>query len=113
MMASWRRLALVLTGLASVLFVLSGQLLADQIDGDWCFPGDGRNLHIQGDDIVTPNGTGTKGDYTRHAFRYIVPDNDPDAGDEISMRQLNDQTMVLLRPDGTEETWKRCDFQTS
>jgi hypothetical protein len=112
-MVSWRRLALILTGSASALFVLLGPSLADQIDGDWCFPDDGRNLHIQGDDIVTPNGTGTKGDYTRHAFRYVVPDNDPGAGDEIKMRQLNDQTMVLLRPDGTEETWKRCELQTS
>jgi hypothetical protein len=29
------------------------------------------------------------------------------------MRQLNDQTMVLREPDGTEETWQRCDLQTS
>ena len=108
-----RRLALFWTGSISALLVLSAPSLADQIDGDWCFPGDGRNLHIQGDDIVTPNGTGAKGHYTRHAFRYIVPDNDPGAGDEIRMRQLNDQTMVLLRPDGTEETWKRCELQTS
>ena len=112
-MVSWRRGILISIGLASALCLLPSPSSADQIDGDWCFPGDGRNLHIQGDDIVTPNGTGTKGDYTRHAFRYIVPDNEPGAGDEINMRQLNDQTMVLLRPDGTEETWKRCDFQTS
>jgi len=112
-MVSWRWLALILTGATSALFIQSNPSMADQIDGDWCFPGDGRNLHIQGDDIVTPNGTDTKGDYTRHAFRYVVPDTDPGAGDEINMRQLNDQTMVLLRPDGTEETWKRCNLQTS
>ena len=110
-MIPWRRLAWLSTG-ASLLASM-GPALADQIDGDWCFPGDGRNLHIEGDDIVTPNGTITKGDYTRHAFRYIVPDDDPGAGAEIDMRQLNDQTMVLRRPDGTDETWKRCDFQTS
>jgi len=112
-MISWRRLALILTGSTSALIALSSESFADQIDGDWCFPGDGRNLHIQGDDIVTPNGTETTGDYTRHAFRYVIPGSDPGAGDEINMRQLNDQTMVLLRPDGTEETWKRCNFQTS
>ncbi len=112
-MVSWKKLILVLIGSTSAMFALPGLLLADQIDGDWCFPNDGRNLHIQGDDIVTPNGTSTKGDYTRHTFRYVVPDNDPRAGDEINMRQLNDQTMVLRRPDGTEETWKRCDLQTS
>ena len=107
------RLTLTIAGSVSALVLLSHPSSADQIDGDWCYPADGRNLHIQGDDIVTPNGTGTKGDYTRHAFRYIIPDEDPGAGDEINMRQLNHQTMVLRRPDGTEETWKRCDFQTS
>lgn len=112
-MTSWRRLTLLLTATTAELFIMNSQTRADQIDGDWCFPGDGRNLSIQGDDIVTPGGTSTKGDYTRHAFRYVVPDGDPGAGDEINMRQLNDQTMVLLRPDGTEETWTRCDFQTS
>ncbi len=112
-MVSWRRLASISAGSMSALLILSSPSLADQIDGDWCFPGDGRNLHIQGDDIVTPHGTSTRGDYTRHAFRYVIPDSDPGAGEEINMRQLNDQTMVLLRPDGTEETWKRCDFQTS
>jgi len=100
-------------GLAVVLCSLSGKALADQIDGDWCFPRDGRNLSIQGDDIVTPSGTKTTGEYTRHAFRYVVPDGDPGAGSEINMRQLNDLTIVLRHPDGIEETWKRCDFQTS
>jgi hypothetical protein len=97
----------------SLLFGLSGQALADQLDGDWCFPGDGRNLNIQGDNIITPSGTKTTGDYARHTFRYVVPDSDPGAGAEIFIRQLNDLTMVLRQPHGTEETWKRCDLQTS
>lgn len=99
--------------LTTFLTCFAGQAFADQIDGDWCFPKDGRNLTIQGEAIVTANGTNTKGDYTRHSFSYVVPDSDPGAGDEIDMRQLNDETMVLQRPDGTEETWKRCNFQTS
>lgn len=97
----------------ALLLSLVGPALADQIDGDWCFPGDGRNLTIQGDAIVTANGTSTTGDYTRHSFRYIVPEQDPGAGDEINMRQLNDETMVLRNPDGSEETWKRCHLQVS
>ncbi|MGI9433920.1 MAG: hypothetical protein ACR2Q4_03675 [Geminicoccaceae bacterium] len=112
-MGSWRILVLVVAAVLSVLLFSVDQARADQIDGDWCYPGDGRNLHIQGDDIVTPHGTSTTGNYTRHAFRYIVPESDPGAGDEINMRQLNDETMVLLRPDGEEETWNRCNFQTS
>lgn len=112
-MTSWQRLLLLFALTISVCVVWPGAARADQIDGDWCYPRDGRNLHIEGDDIVTPSGTATTGDYTRHAFRYVVPERDPDAGAEILMRQLNDETMVLLRPDGGEETWKRCEFQTS
>jgi hypothetical protein len=112
-MAAWRRSSLTIAAPALALLALTGPALADQIDGDWCFPRDGRNLNMQGDDIVTPSGTSAKGDYARHSFRYVVPSGDPGAGDEIQMRQLNDQTMVLHRPDGVEETWTRCDFQTS
>ncbi|MGH6921376.1 MAG: hypothetical protein ACREJ0_27185 [Geminicoccaceae bacterium] len=104
---------MVSAGLSMVLAGLSDPALADQLDGDWCFPGDGRNLNIQGDDIITPSGTKTTGDYRRHTFSYVVPDGDPGAGGEIFMSQLNDLTMVLRQPDGTEETWKRCDLQTS
>lgn len=100
-------------GAAMVMLGLASPALADALDGDWCFPADGRNLNIQGPAIITPNGTSTTGDYARHTFRYVIPAGDPGAGGEINMRQLNDQTMVLSRPDGTEETWKRCDLQTS
>lgn len=105
-----RTKVIVVTALMSGL---SGQAIADQIDGDWCFPKDGRNLTIQGDAIITAHGTSTTGDYRRHTFSYDIPENDPGAGDRIDMRQLNDETMVLRRPDGTEETWKRCHLQTS
>lgn len=107
----WQRTSIIVS--AAFMIGLSGQAIADQIDGDWCFPGDGRNLTIQGDDIITAHGTRTTGDYTRHSFHYVVPENDPGAGDDINMRQLNDETMVLTRPDGVEETWKRCHLQTS
>jgi hypothetical protein len=101
-------------GLSTVALCMgfAGPALADQLDGDWCFS-DGRNLNIQGPAIITPSGTSTTGDYARHTFRYVVPDGDPGAGGEIFMRQLNDETMVLKEPDGTEETWNRCDLQTS
>ncbi|MGF1474874.1 MAG: hypothetical protein ACFB6S_04845 [Geminicoccaceae bacterium] len=105
------RNGVVVVGLA--LTLLAGPALADQIDGDWCFPADGRNLTIKGDAIVTPSGTNTTGHYTRHAFRYKVPEGDPGAGSEVQMRQLNDQTMVLSPPDAEEETWKRCKLQVS
>jgi hypothetical protein len=111
-MHSRTRWALMSASLSMALGA-SGQALADQLDGDWCFPGDGRNLTIQGENIITPNGTRTTGDYARHTFRYVIPASDPGAGAEIFIRQLNDLTMVLRQPDGTEETWKRCDLQVS
>ena len=104
---------MVSAALSTMLFGLPGQALADQLDGDWCFPADGRSLTINGDDIVTPSGAKTIGDYRRHTFSYVIPDRDPGAGAEIHIRQLNDLTMVLRQPDGTEETWNRCELQTS
>ena len=98
---------------ALCLLAFSTPALADQLDGDWCFPSDGRNLNIQGDAIVTAHGTSTTGDYQRHTFSYTIPDSDPGAGGKIDIRQLNDETMILRQPDGSEETWKRCDLQTS
>jgi len=112
-MLSRTRSVTLSAGLSTALLGLSGQALADQLDGDWCFPADGRNLTIQGPNIITPSGTRTIGDYRRHTFSYVIPDSDPGAGAEIYIRQLNDLTMVLRQPDGTEETWKRCELQTS
>jgi hypothetical protein len=97
----------------ALMMALSGPAIADQLDGDWCSPKDGSNLTIQGSAITTAHGTSTTGDYGRHTFSYVIPESDPGAGGAIDMRQLNDETMILRQPDGSEETWKRCDFQTS
>jgi hypothetical protein len=99
--------------LAVATCLVAGEALADRIDGDWCHPSKPRTLNIQGSAIVTEFGTATNGDYRRHFFTYIIPPTDPEAGRTIGMRQLNEQTMVLSRPDGTEETWQRCDLKTS
>ena len=83
---------------------------ADAIDGDWCLGA--ANLHIQGPAIRTPGGKDITGDYGRHAFRYQAPAGDQDAGAEVLMRLLNEDTMELMRRtgsgDGPVETWKRC-----
>ena len=84
--------------------------LADAIDGDWC---DGAaNFHIQGPAIRTPAGKNITGDYSRHAFHYLAPAGEKDAGADVMMRLLNEDTLDLLRrvggADGPIEIWKRC-----
>lgn len=93
--------------------VLAGALLAsvtaraDAIDGAWCH--EGLRLTISGPAIVTPGGTKTSGDYSRHAFSYVVPDSEPQPGSTITMRLLNEETMHLRTgPDAQWETWRRC-----
>ena len=112
---------LALPGIAAgLLLALADPALADAIDGEWCFD-DGRHMEIRGPAIVTPDGTPTKGDYSRHGFAYVVPEGDPGAGQRIEMTLLNEQTLrVILTPDGgtpdggaPDEIWRRCNFQIS
>ena len=88
--------------------------LADAIDGDWCSD-DGRHLSIAGPNIVTPGGTRMQGSYTRHSFLYTVPANEPNGGEEVSMRLLS-EVAVLIRfgpADRPSQTWHRCTATTS
>lgn len=96
--------------LAAALCVVAAPALADAIDGDWCK--DSANLHIQGPAIRTPGGKEIVGDYSRHAFHYVSPAGEKDAGADIMMRLLNEDTMDLMRRSGETdspvETWNRC-----
>lgn len=55
-----------------VLGVGTGPLRADAIDGEWC-DSNGQHFTIKGPEILTPEGTRTTGDYSRHAFSYRNP----------------------------------------
>jgi hypothetical protein len=80
---------------------------ADVIDGAWCH--EGLRLTISGPAIVTPGGTKTSGDYSRHAFSYVVPASEPQPGTTVMMRLLNEETMNLrASPEAPWETWRRC-----
>lgn len=86
---------------------------ADAIDGHWCFT-DGKRISIQGPSVVTPAGSHIEGDYTRHFFRYVAPQADPDAGQTVSMTLLNEDTMrVGIGADAAGEIWHRCGPPTS
>jgi hypothetical protein len=92
---------------------LPNRAVADVIDGDWCFP-DGKRFSIRGPSIVTPSGTPTTGDYSRHHFTYVVPKSDPDAGKTVDMRLMNENTVYLWLGGVASETeappqvWHRC-----
>ena len=100
---------------ASAIMVLSpGLARADAIDGNWC-SAEGKRLLIEGPAIVTPTGTATQGNYSRHYFSYQVPASDPGAGQTVFMALLNENTMRLAMAtdaqsvqQATIEVWHRC-----
>jgi hypothetical protein len=101
---AWSGLSL----LALVLLPVTGAL-ADAIDGNWCW--ESRHLQIEGPTIVTPAGKKTTGDYTRHAFSYVVPAPEPNAGQTISMTLISENIMHLRIGEaaGREpQIWRRC-----
>lgn len=96
-----------------VLLIAAGVILAapaawaDAIDGAWCH--DDLRLTIDGPVIITPGGTKTGGDYSRHAFSYVVPAGEPNPGRTITMRLLSDEAMNLrAEPDAPWQPWRRC-----
>jgi hypothetical protein len=94
---------------AMALLAIASDARADAIDGDWCYAT--QNLNIQGNRIRTPGGTEASGNYSRHAFEYVVPVNEPGAGTTVAMQLLGEETIMLTRASaspGQPEVWKRC-----
>lgn len=94
----------------------AGPAFADAIDGTWC-KGDGRNMQISGPRILTPAGAEILGQYSRHAFSYVV--GQTDAGATVSMVLVNETTIHLRRDGGAAptppeayEVWRRCEVIT-
>ena len=86
---------------------------ADRIDGNWCKGL--KRLHIDGPQIVTPGGTKMTGDYDRHAFTYVVPAGEDDAGATITMQQMHEELMQWqssTNPSDVQD-WIRCKEQIS
>lgn len=97
----------------------AGAALADAIDGSWC-DRDGRRIEISGAAIVTPGGNRISGEYSRHAFSYIVPAGEEGAGSQVDMDLLGEYDMRLWPkgrtadpPTGGAQHWKRCAAPTS
>jgi hypothetical protein len=104
-----RHLKIIAAALGLTLF--AAPAFADAIDGDWCYRADGRRFSIRGPDIVTPGGAHIQGNYSRHAFSYVVPAAEPGAGKSIFMTLLDENTVNLRLGEASAadpETWIRC-----
>jgi hypothetical protein len=95
-------------GAAIAALLATGPARADAIDGHWCWQT--RHMQIQGPAIVTPGGKQTTGTYTRHAFSYVVPAAEPDAGQAIDMTLVSEDIVHLRvgRTTGEPQVWRRC-----
>jgi len=106
--------------LAAVIFLAaSTAALADAIDGDWC-SADGSHMTIEGENVTTPGGTRIKGNYTRHAFDYVVPNGENGSGETVNIL-LQGEYLALSRQgsasapqaDASIKQWRRCANRTS
>ena len=102
--------AIPITALAALVSSLAATAAyADAIDGDWC-RADGKRMAIRGPEIVTPGGQQTHGDYSRHAFSYVVPAGEPGAGDKVAIVLLSEY-LAQARQGGDNapvQEWKLC-----
>jgi hypothetical protein len=98
-----------LTGaLCFALIGISGPVLADVIDGDWCHA-DGKRMSIRGPEIVTPGGKQTRGDYSRHFFSYVIPDGEAGAGATVAITLLGEYLAhARVGSDPAIQEWRRC-----
>ena len=99
---------LILLAAAGVL-LQTGAGRADAIDGDWCST-DGLRMSIQAEKITTPGGRQIEGNYSRHAFDYVVPPGENGSGENVNII-LRGEYLALSRQcsaSGPMKEWHRC-----
>jgi hypothetical protein len=96
---------------AAFCFLLVTPVLADSIDGTWC-QADGRQLSIQGPQIVLPSGKSIAGQYGRHEFAYQTPAGETGAGQVTYMQLFSEDDMASFPVNGDKlgepTPWHRC-----
>jgi hypothetical protein len=99
----------MMTAIACFALVgVSTSARADAIDGNWC-QANGKRMSIQGPEIVTPGGTQTRGDYSRHFFSYVIPAGESGAGETVSITLLSEYLAhARVGADPTVQEWRRC-----
>lgn len=99
--------------------MLGGEARADQIDGEWCTVDGRQYISIQGPSIITPGGKRTEGNYSRHAFSYVVPEAEAGSGQTVRMTLVNEQTVHSQTGEAAASAptpmlvWQRCRRPTS
>jgi hypothetical protein len=109
MIAEHRQRMATRVAAAALALVVGSAARADAIDGDWCYGA--LTLSIHGPRLVYPGGIEIVGRYTRHSFDFEPDANSPAAVAAMSMRLVNEETMLLSRAAAateTPETWRRC-----
>ena len=94
---------------ATAMLLQTGVGHADAIDGDWC-SADGMRMSIRGEKITIPSGKQIEGNYSRHAFDYVVPAGENGSGDVVSII-LRSEYLALSRQgpaDAPLREWHRC-----
>jgi len=93
-----------------IVLIATGNIArADAIDGEWC-RADDKRMSIRGPNIVTPGGGQIRGEYSRHAFSYVVPAGETGAGEEVSITLLSE--ILAHARQGKDnapiQVWNRC-----
>lgn len=101
-------LGALMSGAALLAFV--GPARADAIDGQWCDPA-GKHMKIEGPKITTPAGKMMDGSYSRHSFTYVIPANEPQAGQTVYMQLRGEEDLDVATgsPVAKPVRWKRCE----
>src|SRR6267154_2278138 len=95
---------------AAAMLLQTGAALADAIDGDWCSTEGMMRMSIRGEKITTPGGKQILGNYSRHAFDYVVPAGENGSGDSVNII-LRGEYLALSRQGPAEaplREWHRC-----
>lgn len=92
-----------------VLLLQAGVCRADAIDGDWCSNG-GKRMSIHGQNITTSGGKQIQGDYTRHAFDYVVTADEDGSGDVVNIILQGEWLAISRQGPATAplKEWHRC-----
>ena len=111
-MAGFTRVAAISLAL---LLAQAGVARADAIDGDWCSADGQQRMSIQGATITTPGGNKLQGNYTRHAFDYVVPAGEQGPGQPVNIL-LRGEYLAVSRQGASDaplKEWRRCKETTS
>jgi hypothetical protein len=100
---------LLISVVTTAMLLQTGIGHADAIDGDWCST-DGMRMSIRGEKITTPGGRQIEGNYSRHAFDYVIPAGENGSGDVVNI-VLRGEYLALSRQgpvDAPLREWHRC-----